>query len=288
MENIVFKYKMLGVVTLYNPDIQDVAVNIRKYIAYIDCLIIWDNSPLAAGVKQQIHHILKDMWHKVVWHGTGENLYIAPAINYSLHYALDHNFDLMLIMDQDSSWNDFLAYRIDVESALSKGEMKVFTPFVKGCDDFDIINNEQEKHFMINSGMIIPIRILSELGEVDEKAFPLDALDHDISYMVREHGYLIVCLTRHILSHSLGQIQRMGFFHIMTPNYNWQRTYSMTRSHIICYRKHKKVLTDEDRQYLYREILIRKFVRIILAEPDKFQRMKAFIKGIFDGLTYKE
>ena len=260
MENIVFKYKMLGVVTLYNPDIQDVAVNIRKYIAYIDCLIIWDNSPLAAGVKQQIHHILKDMWHKVVWHGTGENLYIAPAINYSLHYALDHNFDLMLIMDQDSSWNDFLAYRIDVESALSK----------------------------VNSGMIIPIRILSELGEVDEKAFPLDALDHDISYMVREHGYLIVCLTRHILSHSLGQIQRMGFFHIMTPNYNWQRTYSMTRSHIICYRKHKKVLTDEDRQYLYREILIRKFVRIILAEPDKFQRMKAFIKGIFDGLTYKE
>ena len=286
MENVK-ELKILGVVTFYNPDIQEAAVNIQKYIAYIDCLIIWDNSPLAAGVKQQIQHLLKDMWHKVVWHGTGENLCIARAINYAQHYALDHNFDLLLVMDQDSNWNDFFAYKKDVERALSIGEMKVFTPFIDGCDDFDIISDEQEKHFMINSGMMIPIRILAELGDVDEKAFPLDALDHDISFMIREHGYLIVCLTRHVLIHSLGQIQRMGIFKIMTPNYNWQRTYSMTRSHIICYRKHKKVLTDEDRHYLYMEILIMKFARIILAEPDKYRRMKAFIKGIIDGLTYK-
>jgi GT2 family glycosyltransferase len=288
MESVVFKYKMLGVVTLYNPNIHEAVANIRRYVATIDCLIIWDNSSLVEDVKHQMHRLLQDVWQKVVWHGTGENMCIAPAINYSLHYALEHDYDMLLVMDQDSQWEDFPAYRRDVEDIVSNGEKKVLTPYVKGCDDFEITHDEQERHFMINSGTVIPVKILAEIGEVDEKAFPLDALDHDISYRVREHGYSISCLTYHVLNHSLGQWQRMGVFNIMTPNYNWRRTYSMTRSHIICYRKHKKMLTDEDRHYLYWEILIMKFARIMLAEPDKFRRMKAFVKGILDGLTYKK
>lgn len=278
--------RMLGIVTLYYPDILTATDNIKKYAQSIDGLIIWDNSPLEVNVKKQMQPLLQSIWHKVVWHGTGENLYIAPAINYALHYALDKGFDTLLIMDQDSQWNDFSAYRKDIEGALAKGEMKVFTPYVKGCDTFEIKSEMQEKRLMINSGMVIPVRILAEIGEVDEEAFPLDALDHDISYLVKEHGYQTVCLTKHVLNHTLGQLQRMGFFNILTPNYNCQRTYSMTRSHIICYRKHKKILTNEDRHYLYWEILIMKFFRIVLAEPDKFKRMKAYVKGIFDGISY--
>ena len=61
----------------------------------------------------------------------------------------------------------------------------------------------------------------------------------------------------------------------------------MTRSHIICYRKHKALMTKEDRDYLFQEIIRRKFQRIILAEPDKFRRMAALIRGIISGYTYK-
>lgn len=279
--------RMLGIVTLYYPDILIAADNIKKYAQSIDSLIIWDNSPLVVDVKTQMQPLLQSIWHKVVWHGDGKNYCIAPAINFALHYATANSFDLLLVMDQDSQWNDFSAYRRDIEISLSRGEMKVFTPYVKGCDTFEIKGEMQEKRLMINSGMVIPVRILAEIGEVDEEAFPLDALDHDISYLVKEHGYQTVCLTKYMLNHSLGQMQRMGLFDIMTPNYNKQRTYSMTRSHIICYRKHKKILTNEDRHYLYWEILIMKFFRIILAEPDKFKRMKAFVKGIFDGISYK-
>ena len=277
---------MLGVVTLYNPESNEVVENIKRYLTNLDALIVWDNSPLEKNLKDMILPVLSDEAEKIIWHGDGQNYCIAPAINFARRYALENRYDLLLIMDQDSQWADFSAYRRDIEIRLKRGEMNVFTPYVRGCDEFEITSNEQDKHLMINSGMVMPIKILSEIGGADEKAFPLDALDHDITYTVREHGYRTVCLTEHVLDHSLGQLQRMGFFNILTPNYNCQRTYSMTRSHIICYRKHKKILTNEDRHYLYWEILIMKFFRIILAEPDKFKRMKAFVKGIFDGISY--
>lgn len=280
-------YKFLGVVTLYNSAPNEVAENIKRYISNVDALIIWDNSSLEKSLRSKLMPLLDDVAEKIIWVGDGLNHCIAPAINFALRYAIEQRFDMLLVMDQDSQWEDFSAYRKDIENALSRGEVKVFTPYVKGCDTFERKSEEQEKHLMINSGMVIPIKILAEIGGVDEVAFPLDALDHDITYSIREHGYSTVCLTKHVLNHTLGQMQRMGLFNIMTPNYNWFRTYSITRSHIICYRKHKKMLTDEDKHYLYWEILILKFVRIILAEPDKFKRMKAFIKGIIDGLSYK-
>jgi hypothetical protein len=79
----------------------------------------------------------------------------------------------------------------------------------------------------------------------------------------------------------------MGPFHLFTPNYNRLRTYNMTRSHIICYRKHKPLMTKEDKDYLFNEIIRRKFVRILLAEPDKLGRMSALIRGIVSGCRYK-
>lgn len=282
-----YQIRMLGVVTLYNPESNEVVENIKRYLTNLDALIVWDNSPLEKNLKDMILPVLSDEAEKIIWHGDGQNYCIAPAINFAWRYALENRYDLLLIMDQDSQWADFFAYRRDIEIRLKRGEMNVFTPYVRGCDEFEITSNEQDKHLMINSGMVMPIKILSEIGGADEKAFPLDALDHDITYTVREHGYRTVCLTEHVLDHSLGQLQRMGIFNMLTPNYNSYRTYSMTRSHIICYRKHKKNLKKEDKQYLYREILLLKFLRIIFAEPDKASRMRAFVRGLISGLIYK-
>ena len=42
-----------------------------------------------------------------------------------------------------------------------------------------------------------------------------------------------------------------------------------------------------EQEYYFYEILLWKFVRIILAEPDKYGRMKAFLKGLYEGIRYK-
>lgn len=286
-ENIKSPLKMLGVVTLYNPNAEETAANIHSYVGGLDMLIIWDNSPLEKNLKTQFQHLLGNYWEKIIWQGTGENRCIAPAINFAWHEAMKEQFDAILLMDDDSKWDHFLAYRQDIEKRMNNGSISVYTPYVVGCDSFSITSEEQEKRLFINSGTVIPTIILTAIGGLDEDAFPLDALDHDLALSIIEHGYKSCCLTKHKLNHSLGYPQRMGLFKIFTPNYNRHRTYSMTRSHIICYRKHKKLMTHEDRDYLFNEILRRKLLRILFAEPDKYHRLIAFFKGIWDGCNYK-
>ena len=151
MENINYTYstKMLGLVTLYNPDPQEAAANILRYIHDVDALIIWDNSPLEVHLKEQVLESLAEETPKIIWHGDGQNRCIAPAINYAWHYAKEHGFELLLLMDQDSLWEDFASYRKDIEKQYYNS-MSVFTPYVVGCDTFSITAVIQEKFLFLN------------------------------------------------------------------------------------------------------------------------------------------
>lgn len=285
MSEMTYNTKMLGLVTLYNPNPQEASSNIKKYIDDVDALIIWDNSPLEKCLKTAITSYLSDYAEKIIWHGDGNNYCIAPALKFACIYAQENGYGLLLIMDQDSKWVDFVSYRRNVEEICEK-EVMAFTPYVVGCDRFEIKETEQEKEIFINSGTVIPTQIIHPT-DIDEKAFPLDALDNDISLTLKEKGYKILCLTTHKLDHSLGQLQYMGPFKILTPNYNSARTYSIIRAHVICYRKHRKSVSKEYRNYFYSEIIYYRLIRIIFAEPEKWSRLKAFIKGFISGLLYK-
>ena len=248
-------------------------------------LIVWDNSPLENNLKADVLNLLGDEAEKVVWHGDGQNTCIAPAINFAMKYAKEKSFDLLLIMDQDSRWKNFSDYRKEVEALYQKQTM-VFAPYVEGCDTFEITNPEQKRLLFINSGTIIPTKILEVIGEIDEKAFPLDAIDYDMALSVREKGYEVVCLTNHRLIHTLGQPQRMGLFRIHTSNYNSERVYSIVRSHVICYRKHHAQATREYRMDFLKKFFFYNLIRILLAEPDKIGKLKAHIRGLISGYKY--
>ena len=180
MENMKWEFKMLGVVTLYNPDPQVAAANILRYLSFLDKLIIWDNSPIKANLK---HHIFASLQNaskrdiyveRIEWRGNGENLCIAPAINFAWHYAEENGFDLLLIMDQDSQWNSFKEYRKQVECYWKEGKKWVFTPYFKGYEFSPEDGPVRQLRVFINSGTIIPTEILTKVGGADER-LPLDA-----------------------------------------------------------------------------------------------------------------
>ncbi len=286
MGEVVFETKMLGVVTLYNPDAQNAVDNIRRYIDDLDLLIVWDNSPLEAGLREQVLASLQQEKDKIVWQGDGQNHFIASAVSYALDYATQRCFDMLLIMDQDSCWEDFRSFRRMVESCLKDNPSRVFCPYIVGNDTFEKVEVVQQKNFFINSGTVIPVRLLQAIGGVDE-AFQLDALDEDLSIRVRSAGYSIVCLTDHMLYHVIGTPQRRGPFNLYTPNYNASRTYIIAKSHVILYRKHRKRLSWAEKVFFLKEYFLIRFLVIFLAEPDKGERLKMFFKGIHDGCRYK-
>lgn len=279
-----WKCRLLGLVTLYNPDPEDAADNIRQYAGDLDELIIWDNSPLDANYHDRIMVLLSELGNKAIWHGTGENLCIAPAINYAWHYAQAHGHDMLLIMDQDSKWDNFAGFRHQAESYWNEGREWVFTPFFEGYKFSADESAVHQLRVFINSGTIIPTKILSAVGGADER-LPLDAVDNDLSIRIQKHGYSVMCLTSYILRHKLGTPSYTSLFHLKTPNYSAQRTYSIARGHMINLRKHRDWLTTDEKRYALKVFYWRRIILILIHENDKWNRIKMLIKGTYDGLT---
>lgn len=286
MEKTKYNTKMLGLVTLYKPTPEQTVVNIKQFIDDIDALIIWDNSPLDSNLKDYIFNSLENVSSKIIWHGTGNNLCIAPAINFSWHYAQEHKYNMLLIMDQDSKWADFANYRREIDTYWRERDKWVFTPYIKGFDNWEITKSLHFRRVFINSGTVIPISILTAINGADE-AFPLDALDHDLSYRILKANYQIVCITNCLLFHVIGNPRRSRILHMVTNDYGRERTYSKTKCHIMNYRKNRDIMTLNEKYTFFKRIFLSKFIRILLIENDKVGRLSMFFKGIRDGLSYK-
>ena len=278
--------KILGLVTLYNPELPKASDNIMRYLPHVDLLIIWDNSPLETNHKQKILESITDETDKIIWHGDGNNYCIAPAINFAWHYAKENSFDLILLMDQDSQWENFPTYRRKIDELVSEDKIYVYKPYIFGEDTFKYTQPIVYRRRFINSGTVIPVKILDCIGGADE-VFALDALDNDMSLRILKAGFKIACLTDCHLTHIIGEPKRLRILRLYTNDYGRFRTYTMTKSHIICYRKNRKWMTYEEKKTIFKEIIMWKIIRIILAEKDKIGRFRMFFKGIKDGITYK-
>lgn len=281
-----YSTKMLGVVTLYNPDAGVAASNIRRYAAHLDKLIVWDNSPLEKDLKTSMLALLADVSDKIEWKGDGDNYCIAKAINYAWHYAQQHDFDLLLIMDQDSQWESFALYRQQIEKYWAEGNNWIFTPYIAGDDRWIITKPLEPRRIFINSGTVVPVNILTAIGGADE-AFPLDALDHDMSYRALKANFQIFCLTCCILYHTVGRPRHSKRLHLFTNDYGRVRTYTMTKGHIMNYRRHRYIMTCYEKRRFFKEIFMWKIIRMVLIEDDKVGRFRMFFKGIRDGVNYK-
>lgn len=285
MEKMRYRTKMIGVVTLYNPDAQNAAANMKRYIDELDALVVWDNSPLELNCKQQLQELLGDYFSKVIWHGTGSNSFIAPAINFVWHYAQEHGFNLVLIMDQDSQWEHFRYYREEIDDLFCSGNIEVFTPYIQGLDFWTVDQDVVPRRIFINSGTVIPLSILDSIQGADE-TFALDALDYDLAIRIRKRDYPIVCLTKHVLQHTIGKPKRSSLLKLYTPDYGAARTYSIVSSHILNYRKNRRWMNGYERRKVLKEFLFWKLVRILFAEDEKWSRLRNYLKGIKDGVLF--
>ena len=92
--------KLLGIVILYYPD-DAVVKNIATYLAQLDELMLWDNTP-AADRRDLDLDSLGDGRGKIIQDGCGENLGIGSALNKAVANDRANGFTHLLTLDQDS------------------------------------------------------------------------------------------------------------------------------------------------------------------------------------------
>ena len=108
--------KIIGIVTLYYPDIQSVAENILSYVNKLDRLILWENTPKAESKITELLSLLPS--EKIEFRTTGKNEGLGKPFNEAIQFAQQNGAVYLLTMDQDSRFGtgDFQKYRAALAS----------------------------------------------------------------------------------------------------------------------------------------------------------------------------
>lgn len=276
---------LAGVIILYHPDFDVVIRNIKNYIDDLDFLIVWDNTPLKNN-QDQINVLLSDYNKKILYQTEYENKGIAYALNKAFEIARQKEFDFILTMDQDSIWEKFREYKIEITNNIHSS-IAIYAPLIVNVANNKIIRCNNS-NFVITSGAIYNITLFQKIGNFRENYF-IDEVDNEYCLRTIKNGFKIRIIENSFLYQTFGSPVESKGFEKYTAHYSAFRTYYQIRNRMWVWREYSSQLSYN---YLLRTILLsglRRFFLIILYEKCKKEKLFTIIKAFKDGLfkTYK-
>jgi GT2 family glycosyltransferase len=185
--------KILVVIVLYNQSIEESnSYNslIRNYDEFYDKLFIYDNSMIAQNSIHDFDGIKQCYFHDP------SNPGLSKVYNKAARYAVDHNYEWLLLLDQDTTFppNILVEYRkaikenhsvklFTIKTKLSNSN-KYMSPTIiknKKTNYADSVPNgltNLSRYSMINSGLMINTMAFLEVGGYNEELW-LDFSDHE-------------------------------------------------------------------------------------------------------------
>ena len=280
--------KIAAIVVTYNPD-EGLNKSTKSLIKQVDSIIMEDNGSNDEG-KEIINKIKNKYGEKIEVIFNEENLGIATALNKGVKYALNNDYKWILTMDQDScAEENMVKIMLETYYAIDENERKdilsLFPTFIdRGIESLDK-NNENVKYEYVDaeitSGNLLKAEIFEKAGFFDDSLF-IDMVDTDYCMRLNELGIKMIRISGAILHHSIGnskQVKKLfGTFN--TSNHSATRRYYMTRNRFYTWNKYKNLNSftlNRDKKLFKKE-----FVKIILGEDDKLNKVKMVLKGYKD------
>ena len=280
--------KIAAIVVTYNPD-EGLNKSTKSLIKQVDSIIMVDNGSNDEG-KEIINKIKNKYGEKIEVIFNEENLGIATALNKGVKYALNNDYKWILTMDQDScAEENMVKIMLETYYAIDENERKdilsLFPTFIdRGIESLDK-NNENVKYEYVDaeitSGNLLKAEIFEKAGFFDDSLF-IDMVDTDYCMRLNELGIKMIRISGAILNHSIGnskQVKKLfGTFN--TSNHSATRRYYMTRNRFYTWNKYKNLNSftlNRDKKLFKKE-----FVKIILGEKDKVNKVKMVLKGYKD------
>ncbi|VBB45114.1 conserved hypothetical protein [uncultured Paludibacter sp.] len=278
--------KVLGIVSVFYPDLSDLERNIKSYLSELDYLILWDNTPASATELTRLTEKLNNP--KIEIRTTGKNEYLAYPFNECIKWAKENSFTHILTMDQDSFFEekDFSRFISDVANNSDDNKIMIYT----SCNDEKektINTNEikfQEVELAITSGSIYKMEVFDKIGYFRED-YLIYMIDIEFSMRVRKNGYKIVRFPHIILNHQSGYASKnnLGF---LINNYSAQSTYYIIRNVILNWKLYPKNYSLKDKLKFLKYKIGYRTLKIVF-ETNPFLKLKAIYVALFHGLVGK-
>ncbi len=270
--------KVFGVVTLYFPP-SEIIENINSYLYGLDGLMIWDNTPEDQGVLFPLNQL--DSTKTIIRYRRGRNTGIGQALNEAARCAIRQEYTHLLTMDQDSAFlpGEFGRYLSCIEAC----KEETYYQFSPTRGKTSSVGNEPVREITdtIISGTITPVSVLERLGLFYED-FVMDAIDTEYALRIRRAGGRIGQVSSVHLTHQVGYPlrKRFLFWHLESFNYSPMRTYYIARNFLYL----KRLYPEYDCKYILKLFVLRRLVRIVCIESDKWAKLKALVSGTFQGM----
>lgn len=280
--------KVAAIIISYNPD-NNLLDSINLLINQVEKIIIVDNG--SESEKKKNINLIKDINNekiKVIFNQ--ENLGIATALNIGVKDALKQGYNWILTMDQDSKVSSNMIEKMfEVYSTIDESERKdilsIFPNFVderiQSIEENSEMNAYEYVDADITSGNLLKAEVFDKVGFFDDSLF-IDLVDTDFCMRLNEENIKMIKVRDAILYHSLGESQTVKsiFGKFNTSNHSALRRYYMTRNRFYTWEKYKDLNSftlNRDKKLFKKE-----FIKIILGENDKINKIKMVFKGYKD------
>lgn len=271
--------KILAALVSHIPNIPTLIKTLENISSQADAVLLFDND---SGTQEEIKRIPFAKNVKAFYNN--QNLGLPTNYNRAIQYGLENDFDYLLILDQDSAFDEHFLneYRKFLDA-----DFFCLVPFLVHN------NNDYEKKYpirtkntydyvkrSINSGTFINLHKLPNDIRFDEDLF-IDCVDFDFFEKIRKFGFKILRVNSAKLHISLGNISRVGPFFLY--NYSPFRLEKQTRDRIIFLRKHP-ISAFSLWLFLF---TIFCDTKAVLFEKERLKKIKAIVKGFKEGLFFK-
>ena len=277
--------KVAAIIVSYNPD-SNLFDSINLLLNQVEKVIIVDNGSKEKYVKY-IKSINEDKIEIIL---NKENLGVATALNIGVRKALENGYEWILTMDQDSKASpDMVKKMFNVYNSINREERKdilsIFPNFVderiQSIEENSNMNSYEYVDADITSGNLLRKEVFEKVGFFDDSLF-IDLVDTDFCMRLNEKGIKMIKIRDAVLYHSLGESKTikgsLGSFN--TSNHSALRRYYMTRNRLYIWEKYKGLNSftlNRDKKLFKKE-----FVKIILGEKDKVNKIKMVLRGYKD------
>ena len=287
--------KVTALVVTYNPDIQILRQLLQKLAGQTDSIVVVDNNSRDSAAINEVCADCKLFLLPV-------NLGLGKAHNLGIEYAKSTNCTHILILDQDSTPLDNMVTELnqtatELESKGIRysgigcryhlGESGQASNFVKiSWFRFSRVqcqhNSYTEADFLISSGTMIPVKVLDDVGMMDESLF-IDHIDTEWFLRAKHLGYRAYGCCNAFMQHALGERTVKIWFgrNRQVPFHHPFRYYYIFRNSFLLYKRgymsFKWMVADWVR-------LIQNFVFFGLMSNQRFSNLKMMALGIVHGI----
>jgi rhamnosyltransferase len=290
---------IIAVVVTYNPDFSALELLLSELSKQASLIVLIDNGSLI-DVSDWAY---KSNFHHIVCISLKKNQGLASAQNIGIKYAIDNNYQYIVLFDQDSLPDEYMINNLVIaHESLSTQKIKVgavgptnIADSNSGRSPFSQIvglkhirkkctseNGIVETDYLISSGCLFSVNTLRLVGLMEEKLF-IDYIDIEWCLRAKSSGYKVFGVCSAKMKHSLGD-SPLVIFGKKYPVHSPLRHYYIFRNAMWLYSR-TAAPWNWKAVDLFR--LIIKFLAYAIFAKPRYQHLKMMTIGVFHGLVGK-